>query len=722
MKKTILFIIVVLTTQITFAQPANEDCANAELITVSNTISNINFDINNAVINNETICTVTDDYADVWYQFTMPVDGNVFVDGGLGWNYFALYTSCGTAAINCDNGKGLFTALSSGNTYFLRIYRKSATAANTGYQSFGIRAIAAATNDDCNTSENISISTTTSTVNFEIAGSSITNSIGCNGTAAEDYVDVWYDFTMPFSGNIFVDAKIIWNNVALYDACGGVQIACGSSSNFFTGLSAGSNYKLRVFRAVSEANNSYLNFSIKAFENALNDSCSASQNITVSEAVSTVDFEIGGSTIINNVGCDGTSAADYVDIWYDFNMPFNGNVFVDAKIGWNDIALYDACGGAQIECGSGSKFFTELSGGTNYKLRIFRPVSDVNNSYLDFTIKGFEEAINDECNTSENIAVSTDETEVEFIIGGASINTEEGCEGTALVDYVDLWYDFTMPVNGNIFVDAAIGWNNIALYDACGGQQLQCGSANELISGLTTGTDYKLRIYRTLSNVNNAYTGFSIRAYEIINNDDCASAESITITDTATTVHFGITGADRNNEVGCSGTTMEDYADVWYEFTMPSDGDITMDGGIAWNNFAVYSTCDGVELGCFEGQGGVSNLTTGTTYKLRVFRTSALANNDGYKSFTIQRTSVPLHVKELELEKSISIYPNPTSSMLLLSSTYAIKNIKMFNLLGKQVLDNKKDTQINLSTFNSGMYLLKIKTDKGESTKKVIKI
>ncbi|MDB2462747.1 hypothetical protein N9W61_01420 [Algibacter sp.] len=620
MKKIYFLYFLLLSFQITLAQPANDDCTNAELITITNTTTNFNFDINNAVINNETICTTTEDYADVWYQFSMPFNGNIYVDGIIGWNNFALYTTCGSVAIACENTNGLFTNLSSGTTYFLRVYRTAYTASNTNYQNFGITAFETAPNDDCNTSESISVSTTSSSISFEMGGASVNNELGCSGTAS-DYVDIWYDFTMPFNGNVFLDAVIGWNNLALYDACGGVQIDCGTANQFFTGLSAGTNYKLRIFRTVADVNKSYLSFTIKAFEDAVNDDCASSQNLTVSTNETDVNFAIGGSTITNSIGCDGTSAADYVDLWYDFTMPFNGNVFVDASIGWNNISLYDACAGAQIECGSASQLFTELTAGTNYKLRIFRTVANVNNSYLDFSIKAFEEATNDECLTSQNIVVSTSETDVDFIIGGASINNEEGCEGATPADYVDIWYEFTMPVNGNIFVDAIIGWNNIALYDACGGQQLQCGSANELISGLTTGTNYKLRIYRTLANVNNTYTSFSIQAFEIINNDECANAENITVSNLPTTVHFGITGADRHNEIGCSGTTAQDYADVWYEFTMPSDGDVIIDGTIGWNNFALYDTCGGNELACFETQGEIIGLTSGTTYILRVFRT-----------------------------------------------------------------------------------------------------
>ena len=95
---------------------------------------------------------------------------------------------------------------------------------------------------------------------------------------------------------------------------------------------------------------------------------------------------------------------------------------------------------------------------------------------------------------------------------------------------------------------------------------------------------YKLRVFRLLSNADNAgYKSFSIQAFQEATNDDCTSAETISvITTSATTVNFEIAGADINNEVGCSGIT-NDYADIWYEFTMPVNGNVFVSGSISWN-------------------------------------------------------------------------------------------------------------------------------------------
>ena len=721
MKKLYFLFFILFTTSITFAQPANDDCVNAEVITVTNTSTNFIFDINSAVLNNETICATTSDFADVWYQFTMPFDGNIYVDGSLSWNNFALYNACGGTEIDCGIANGLFTNITSGNTYILRVYRTSSTASNTNYQNFNIKAFPTATNDDCASAENITVTTTASTVNFEVGGASVNNEIGCSGVAL-DYVDIWYDFTMPVNGNLYIDASINWNNIALYNACGGTLIQCGVSNQFIEGLTSGTNYKLRIFRTSSNADNSYLNFTIQAFQEATNDDCASAENITVTTTASTVNFEIGGASVNNEVGCDGNTASDYVDIWYDFTMPVNGNLYIEGSISWNNFAVYDTCTGTQIQCGASNLFMENLTSATNYKLRVFRTLAIAdNNGYRVFSIQAFENVGNDNCASAENITVTTTQSTVNFEIGGASINNEVGCTGTTN-DYADIWYDFTMPVNGNLYVNGSLSWNAFALYDTCNGTQIQCGSANQLFTDLTATTNYKLRVFRTLNLAdNNGYRVFTIQAFEIINNDDCASAENITVTNTPTTINFGIAGASINSEVGCSGTAAEDYADIWYNVNISQNiGSLEINGNISWNNFALYEYCNGPELACFSNQGVFEGLNNEITYKLRVFRTLALVDNSSYKNFTINSAET-LSTDNASLENSIRIYPNPADSMLSISSTenQSITSVELYNILGKKVLTTTTKT-IYVSKYQTGIYLLKIKTQKGQVTKRIV--
>ena len=84
----------------------------------------------------------------------------------------------------------------------------------------------------------------------------------------------------------------------------------------------------------------------------------------------------------------------------------------------------------------------------------------------------------------------------------------------------------------------------------------------------------------------------------------------------------------------------------------------------------------------------------------------------------------PLGVLENTLV-DVSIYPNPTASVLNLQASQQIKSIQLFNLLGQNVLDtpvNSKTSILEVAQFNNGVYLAKVLFDNGATqTLKFIK-
>ncbi|WP_405605427.1 T9SS type A sorting domain-containing protein [Polaribacter sp. Asnod1-A03] len=74
------------------------------------------------------------------------------------------------------------------------------------------------------------------------------------------------------------------------------------------------------------------------------------------------------------------------------------------------------------------------------------------------------------------------------------------------------------------------------------------------------------------------------------------------------------------------------------------------------------------------------------------------------------------------LKENIVIYPNPTTSsiQISLSNSIQLQSVEIYNLMGKKLLQSKKEL-INVTTLSSGIYFLKISTDKGLLTQKIIK-
>ncbi|MBI9038877.1 MAG: T9SS type A sorting domain-containing protein [Bacteroidales bacterium] len=69
------------------------------------------------------------------------------------------------------------------------------------------------------------------------------------------------------------------------------------------------------------------------------------------------------------------------------------------------------------------------------------------------------------------------------------------------------------------------------------------------------------------------------------------------------------------------------------------------------------------------------------------------------------------------VDDNVIIFPNPATHEINISSSQTINNILILNNLG-QVVYKGKSEKINTSNFNSGIYIVRIKTDKGITTKK----
>jgi hypothetical protein len=67
------------------------------------------------------------------------------------------------------------------------------------------------------------------------------------------------------------------------------------------------------------------------------------------------------------------------------------------------------------------------------------------------------------------------------------------------------------------------------------------------------------------------------------------------------------------------------------------------------------------------------------------------------------------------------IYPNPANNVLNINSTSNINRVEVYNMMGQMVgmyEANDVNTQINTSNFANGVYMVKINTENGTSTKK----
>ena len=104
------------------------------------------------------------------------------------------------------------------------------------------------------------------------------------------------------------------------------------------------------------------------------------------------------------------------------------------------------------------------------------------------------------------------------------------------------------------------------------------------------------------------------------------------------------------------------------------------------------------------------------------FIASDSSGNENMCSFEVEVQVLILN--DNELNKGLSIYPNPSSNMVTVNSkTYLLTSISVFDINGKQILDinaiNSEIKTLDISNFSNGIYFMTINN---EVTKKLIKI
>ncbi|MCB2219673.1 MAG: T9SS type A sorting domain-containing protein [Bacteroidetes bacterium] len=113
-----------------------------------------------------------------------------------------------------------------------------------------------------------------------------------------------------------------------------------------------------------------------------------------------------------------------------------------------------------------------------------------------------------------------------------------------------------------------------------------------------------------------------------------------------------------------------------------------------------------------------TNLEAGEYYAELVIN-----NNDPDNDQMIVPVTLDVTVGIYETEKTaVMIYPNPATENIHVKSDATIQTIELLNLMGQQVnffnVDNDS-FRINSGNLDSGIYILKIRTDRGEITQKV---
>ncbi|WP_290290385.1 T9SS type A sorting domain-containing protein [Lutimonas halocynthiae] len=90
---------------------------------------------------------------------------------------------------------------------------------------------------------------------------------------------------------------------------------------------------------------------------------------------------------------------------------------------------------------------------------------------------------------------------------------------------------------------------------------------------------------------------------------------------------------------------------------------------------------------------------------------------------TVNNAAEKESIDNFVLNDAVTMYPNPVRNFLIIRSSYPITRIQVYSLLGDLVKDELGNDveRINMSSLNSGIYMIKIYSNQFFVTKKLIK-
>jgi len=166
---------------------------------------------------------------------------------------------------------------------------------------------------------------------------------------------------------------------------------------------------------------------------------------------------------------------------------------------------------------------------------------------------------------------------------------------------------------------------------------------------------------------------------------------------------------------------------------MDADGNMDVlsassnDGKIAW-----YENTDA--HGSFGSQQIITNNEIGAKSvfaidldndtDIDVLTTSSFTTTSSFDRIAWYENTGFIGVSENTLQSQVNVYPNPVATILEIknSSVSIIKKITIYDILGKViVIESNHFNYLNLSHLKSGIYFVKLKTERGTITKKIIK-
>ena len=364
-----------------FAQPANDECANAIELTLQD-YNNVNYTLGNLGDATESTPACSGNTStDVWYKFTATSKANkIYLPPHSGLDLaFEIFDACGGNSIACVDLNSTSVSESYydyhftiGQTYYIKVFLYNQSFSDAPFE-IAVISIPQPVNDDCSSSIEIPVHGVDNPVyisgNFGGATESLTP---CSGSIA---TDLWYHFTATTEAQKIYLPPHSGLDLAfeVFDACSGNLVACVDNNSSSVSetyydyhFTVGNTYYIRVY--LYNGYSADADFEITVISGFQpNDDCTNSINLPVQpyDNATYTQANFGGATE-SMPACSGNVATD---VWFSFTPNSStAEIHVNSETNFNPvIEVFDACGGNSMACVDNNGInYSETYHGTNF--------------------------------------------------------------------------------------------------------------------------------------------------------------------------------------------------------------------------------------------------------------------------------------------------------------------------------------------------------------------
>lgn len=672
---------------LTFAQPANDDCSGATLITTNVECKEVSSSLKDATPSNP---PASNSDEDIWFTFIAATTQSYITitasDPLFKPNYEIYSGSCGSLTSikkgTNTSSTGIIDVISGltiGNTYFYRVYNNGGSISNYSFQT----CVQDFKNDECTGAINLIPQTEFSfTTGLNYQASKSTGFTSNCSSITNTKPDVWYTFkaTSP-THFVFVQAT---NNSTDYAA--GFEVfsgSCGlltsikckiSTSNKdslkLTGLLDQKDYFIRIIN--NKSSNPSVYHDVLIATPPENDDCNKAKNLTSNQFLCKSSEDLITNFATQSLaGVTGMGTADD-DVWFSFTADTSAQfITVTPSKDYTPVIqiFEDGCPPTVATSKFQTKFtgtkgaegkvlVTGLTKTKKYYFRVYDSASK-NDNLLSVTACISRPPYNDDCLSSKLLTMNnyckttdgdgTNATPSSLVAKVSGANAED-----------DLWYSFK-PTNtkGFITVNASFMYRPvIEVFDACSSttpiitQQFSAGASGTINLPILDPTKtYFYRIYDSGTGNPGSMT-FSTCVTSATSNDECIGAKTVTPSNTCDEISSNGLYATNSYPL-CKGSAGAANDDVWFKFIATSNSHFI---SVNPNDkkydpvVQIFTGCNPTQTAklnsCFDasfpmgkyGDTLVTGLTPNTLYYYRVYDINA--TNQDTMTFTTCVTNV----------------------------------------------------------------------------------